>query len=680
MGKFPYEDESLDTEKRVQDLLERLTLDEKFKIMAGHRLWWSNGIKRLKIPEMGFSDGPRGITWHSNYKKNTQFPAPKALAATWDKSLGAVFGKAVAEEVRARKKHILLAPGINIDRTPLNGRVFEYISEDPYFIREMIVPMVKAVQKERIAACIKHYCANNQETNRKFISSEMDERTLREIYTKAFEQITKEADPWSFMNCYNRVNGVYGCENKEIFDLLFNDFGFKGFVMSDWFACKYIKDPSTAVKAGLSIEMPNPILYKKDRLLKSFNEKKFTEEDVNVVVRKMLKIMFLTGMFDKNLPSGAVNTKEHQQASKQIAIASMTLLKNDNHLLPLDKTKIKTIAVLGMNAKKKFGKILYGGSSAVVPPFEITPFEGLQKKLGSNVTFVEDPAQADCAIIFTGLNHDYGQDSEAADRSQEKLIVETTKKNPKTVVVLLNGSPIAMDNWINNAPAILEGWYPGMLGGEVLADTLFGDINPSGKLPITFPKSLKDSPAHKTQRQYPGVGTMVKENMAADAFKKIDIDKFADNKVFYDEGIYVGYRHFDKHNVEPLFPFGFGLSYTTFEYQACDLDKTTVKASETFKAIVTIKNIGKYDGSEVIQVYYSDVEASVDRPIKELFGFEKVALKVGETKKVEIVLRASDLAFYDVKSKNWKVESGKFKILIGTSSRDIKFTKEINVN
>jgi beta-glucosidase len=687
MDKFPYQNESLDTEKRVQDLLERMTLDEKFKIMTGHRLWWSNAIKRLHIPEMGMSDGPRGITLLSNYRKNTQFPAPKALAATWDRNCGAIFGQAVAEEVRARKKHVLLAPGINIDRTPLNGRVFEYISEDPYFIREMIVPMVKAVQKLRIAACIKHYVANNQETNRKFISSEIDERTMREMYMKAFEGIVKEADPWSCMTSYNRVNGVYGCENKEtIIDHLFNKFGFNGFVMSDWFAAKFVKDPSTAVKAGLSLEMPNPILYKKDRLLRSFNEKKFTEDDINIILRRMLKIMFLTGLFDKNLPKGFVNTPEHQQMSKQIAIASMTLLKNEKNLLPLNKESIKTIAVLGTNTNKKFGKLLYGGSSAVVPPFEITPLQGLHKKLGNSVSFIDDPTNADVAIIFTGLNHDKGQDSEAGDRSQlelladqERLIIETAKKNPKTIVVLLNGSPIAMDNWIQSVPAILEGWYPGMYGGEVLADTLFGDINPSGKLPITFPKSLKDSPAHQSQRQYPGIGTMIKENLITDVFRKHDPDKYLDNKVFYDENIYVGYRHFDKNNIEPLFPFGFGLSYTTFEYQTCDLDKSTVKANDTFKAIVTIKNTGGREGAEVIQVYYSDVEASVDRPVKELFGFEKVVIKASETKKVEITLRASDLAFFDVKSKDWKVEPGKFKILIGASSRDIKFTKEITV-
>jgi beta-glucosidase len=686
MTEYPFQNESLDLESRVQDLLQRLTLDEKFHLLSGHHVWWTHPIKRLHVPKMGMSDGPRGISMHSSYAKNTQFPAPKAIAASWDRTCSEKFGKAVAEEIRARGKHVLLAPGINIDRTPLNGRTFEYISEDPFFIKEMIVPLVKAVQKEKIAACVKHYAANNQESNRHFVSAEIDERTLREIYTKAFEFIVKESDPWSFMSCYNRVNGVYGSENKYLlWDLLVETFGFTGFVMSDWFAVKYIQDPSTAINAGLSLEMPNTLLYTKKRLHRALAEGKFTEKRVDEILCRMFRIMMKVGVFDKNVPKGSVNTKEHQEIAKEIAAASMTLLKNENAILPLNKESVKKIFVAGRNAKKKFGRPLYGGSSAVVPPFEITPIEGLKRKLGSDVSFVADPAQADVALIFTGLNHSFGEDSEAADRtrlelpaSEERLILDTVQKNPNTVVVLYNGSPIAMEKWLEKIPGLLEAWYPGMYGGDVVADTLFGDINPSGKLPITFPKSLKDCPAHQNERRYPGIGPKIKENMLTDAFKGQDIiKKMENNKVFYEEGIYVGYRYFDKENIEPLFPFGFGLSYTTFEYEKCDVDITSLKKDQSLRVKVTIKNIGKRSGAEIIQIYYSDPEASVDRPIKELCGFEKVYLGPNEQKTVEIMVKAADFAFYDVQSHQWKVESGKIQLLIGSSSRDIKFQQEI---
>jgi beta-glucosidase len=464
-------------------------------------------------------------------------------------------------------------------------------------------------------------------------------------------------------------------------------FGFKGFVMSDWFAAQNIKDPANMINAGLSLEMPNAILYKVQRLQQSFAEKKFSEERLNEMMRRLLRIMIITGVLDKKLPKGSVNTPQHQTASRQIAESGITLLKNDNNLLPLNKSEIKTVAVLGANANKKFGKFLYGGSSAVIPPFEITPLNGLKRKCGGSIAITNDPSNSDITIIFTGLNHNIGNDSEAGDRKilelpheEEELILSTIQKNPKIIVVLLNGSPIAMERWIDQVPAILEGWYPGMYGGDVLADAIFGDLNPSGKLPITFPKKLSDSPAHKSERTYPGIGSMKKENMISDSLKKVNIEKYSDNKVFYEEGIYVGYRHFDKNQIDPLFPFGFGLSYTTFEYQSYEIEKTTLEQEDQFKISVTLKNTGNRDGAEIVQVYYSDIEASVDRPVKELFGFEKVMLKADETKTIEINLQVSDLAFYDVDSQAWKVEPGQFKILIGASSRDIKFEDEITVN
>jgi len=354
----------------------------------------------------------------------------------------------------------------------------------------------------------------------------------------------------------------------------------------------------------------------------------------------------------------------------------------------LNRAQIKTICVCGYNANRKFGKILYGGSSAVLPPFEITPLKGLKRKLGSKVKFVKDPKNADYVIIVTGLNHDIGMDSEAGDRTQlelpadqEQLILDTVKQNQRTIVVLLNGSPIAMDNWINKVPAIVEGWYPGMLGGDVIADVIFGDINPSGKLPITFPKKLKDSPAHQSPRTFPGEGTIIKENLITDVFKKYDLNKvLTECKVYYEEGIFIGYRWFDKKNIEPLFPFGFGLSYTTFDYMGCELSSSNAKNGDTIKVKVTITNSGKRDGKEVVQIYYSENWPTVERPVKELCAFEKVFVKAGETKTVEIPVKISDFAYFDVESKDWKVDKGAYTLHIGSSSRDIKFSKEIKVD
>jgi len=634
------------------------------------------------------SDGPRGISFHSSYTKNTQFPVPKAIAASWNRECSKWFGEAVAKEIRARKKHILLAPGINIDRTPLNGRTFEYIGEDPFHIKEMIVPLVKSTQSHNIAACVKHYAANNQETHRKFVSVEIDERTFREIYTKAFEFIIKESDPWSIMSCYNRINGVYGSEYKYLLrDLLIDKFGFTGFTMSDWFATKHMKGPAKAIKAGLSLEMPNSIVYKPRFIKKALFQNELEEKDIDDVLERLLRIMFKTGVFDKKVPKGETNTKEHQKIAQKIAEEGIVLLKNENDALPLSEEKVSKLCVLGCNAKRKSGKLLYGGSSAVIPPFEITPMKGLQRRLGSKVKYVSKPEDADAVIIFTGLNHDFGQDSEAGDRSQlelpakeEKLILKTAAKNPNTIVVLINGSPIAMDNWLDSVPAVLEGWFPGMHGGDALAAALFGDINPSGKLPITFPKKLSDCPAHQSKRTYPGEGEIHKENFMLDVFSRRPMERIlAESKVYYDEKIFVGYRWFEKKDIEPLFPFGFGLSYTTFDYVSCGLSQSEVKVDGVVNVKVAIKNSGQRSGAEVIQVYYTELKPTVERPIKELCGFEKVMIEAGETKTVEIPIKIADFAFYDVLTHDWKINPGEYVVHVGSSSQDIKFSKNLTV-
>ncbi|TFG18994.1 MAG: glycosyl hydrolase [Promethearchaeota archaeon] len=656
-----FQDENLDIEDRVKDLINQLTLDEKLTLFPGVRAWWTRKIKRLSFPNMGMSDGPNGVSLHSSgFRKCTQFPVTKCLAATWNTNLAEKTGIAMAEEVRAVNKHILLAPGINIDRTPLNGRTFEYFSEDPFLVKEMTKPFVNGVQSQKIAACVKHYVANNQEHERFKVSAEIDKRTLHEIYLRAFEDVVKKANPWSIMACYNKVNGIYGCENPYILqNVLFDKWGFQGFVMSDWFATRYTSTEG-CITAGLSLEMPTPIVYKRKLLKKGLNEGKFTEQRLDELLKMMLRIMFKTGVFSKNPPKGSRNTPEHQNLAQKIAEEGIVLLKNEG-ILPLDPNKKIKIAVRGRNTKKKMGRLGYGGSSAVVPPFEITPFEGLLSF--PNVEIVKDPKEADYVIIFTEINHDKHEDAENSDRLQiempteeENMINETKKLNSNTIVVLINGSPIAMDNWINGIPAIVEAWYPGMMGGNAIANILFGHINPSGKLPITFPKKIRDSPAHKTPATYPGT-----------------------DKVMYEEGIFVGYRHYDENNIDPLFPFGFGLSYTTFELTKCELSKESLTDDDMLIITVGVKNTGEFSGAEVVQIYATDIESSVERPPKELVGFGKIFLNPNEEKTMEILVKIKDFAFYDVNLEDWKVEPGKFKILIGTSSRSIQFERVVDV-
>ncbi|TET11321.1 MAG: glycosyl hydrolase, partial [Candidatus Thorarchaeota archaeon] len=605
-----YLDEETEIENRVNDLLSRLTLKEKFLLLTSHgrlRLYVTKPIKRLKIPSFKVTDGPLGAAMHSSgFKKNTRFPATVALAASWNRELMTEIGTAMGREVRAVGRHILLAPGMNIARTPLNGRTFEYFSEDPYLTKELAIPLVKGVQSQRIGACLKHYAANNQEIDRRNSSSEVDERTLQEIYLRAFRAVVKEADPWSVMTCYNMVNGVYGSENKYLVqEMLMDEWGFNGLVMTDWFASRNIETTEGCMNAGLTLEMPWPNKYKIKSLETAFREKKFSEETLDDRVRRNIRVMILTGLFDKseNLPKGSRNTPEHQNLARRAAEEGMVLLKNTEDILPLDIDNLKKMSLYGVNLRKKFGRLGYGGSSGVSPPYEITPLAGMTEKCRDKVKLVRNSTSTDVAIIFAGLNHGRGGDSESMDRESLHLDdeqVEEIKKvandHPQTIVCLIAGSPIAMDEWIDDVEAVLLSWYGGMEAGHAIANVLFGNVNPSGKLPLTFPKRLEDSPAHSTSnpRNYPG-----------------DEEK----RIYYDEGIFVGYRWFDNKKIEPLFPFGFGQSYTEFEFSTIHLNRQTIgKPEDVLLVEVDVTNIGERAGSEIIQVYARDVEASVDRP------------------------------------------------------------------
>ncbi len=655
--------------KKAFEILSKLTLDEKFQLLTSpgfRRIYVTKPIKRLRIPSFRTTDGPLGVAYHSSgFKKCTRFPATISVASTWNRGLARAMGVAMAEEVRAVGRHMLLAPGINIARTPLNGRTFEYFSEDPYLTKELAIPFVQGVQSVGIGACVKHYAANNQEIDRRSCNAIIAERPLHEIYLRAFREVVKEADPWAIMGCYNKVNGVYGCENKYLIkDILMDRWGFKGFVMSDWFATRPIETTEGCINGGLSLEMPIPSKYKRKRLQRSLKDGKFSVESLDDLVYRFLRVLLMAQSFEQQ--SGSRNSSEHQNLARIIAEEGMVLLKNHGNLLPLSLDEIDSIALVGRNLKKKFGGFLYGGSSAVKPPYEITPLEGLKEKLKGKVKILSNVSKADIAIVFAGLNHNKGEDSEASDRAklelpteQVELITTTAANNPNTVVVLIAGSPIAMREWINKVPVVLDAWYPGMEGGRAIANVLFGDAEPSGRLPITFPKKLSDSPAHSSRerRHYPG-----------------DDEK----NVFYDEGVFIGYRWFDEKEIEPLFPFGFGLSYTGFEYENVLISKESASANDDSLEIqLDVINIGDRPGADTIQVYSRDIQSSIVRPPQELVGFEKVFLKPNERKTISIQVRARDLAFYDVESHDWKVEQGEFQLKIGRSSRDIKMKTSI---
>ncbi len=659
-------------ESKAREMLAGLTLEEKFKLLtsnARRRFYVTDPIKRLEIPSFKMTDGPLGVARHSgSFKKCTRFPATIALAATWNRDLPRAMGKAIAREVASIGRHMLLAPGTNIHRTPLNGRTFEYFSEDPHLTKEMAIPFVKGVQEEGIGACLKHYAANNQETDRRSSNSVVDERTLHEIYLRAFRETVIEADPWAVMGSYNKVNGTYGCEHKYLIrDILMERWNFDGFVVSDWFATRPIETTEGCVNGGLSLEMPWPARYKTGSLQKSFEKKLFSEEAIDDLVLRILRVMFLCGAFENgDSPRHDYrNSPEHQELSRKIAEEGMVLLKNDSDLLPLNPNDATTIFVAGPNLKKKFGKLLYGGSSAVVPLYEITPYEGLKERIGKDC-FTDDPEKADIAIIFAGLDHGKGKDSETADRKtlklpgeQISLIIETAKVNPNTIVVLIAGSPISMDDWLDNVPTVLIAWYAGMESGRAITNVLFGDTSPSGKLPITFPKILSDSPAHSTgyPKTYPG-----------------DEEK----NVHYEEGILVGYRWFDTKEIEPLFPFGFGLSYTDFIFGSSLIESSTVyEMDDRFEVKVELENIGPRIGSEVIQVYASIEDSAVQRPKQELVGFKKIYIKDKEKAKSVIKINARDLAYYDIKRHDWRLEPGVYRIFIGNSSRSIFDEHEI---
>ena len=574
-------------------------------------------------------------------------------------------GEALGKECRATGGRTLLGPAINITRTPLCGRTFEYLSEDPHLNSRLVVPLVQGIQRQGVAACIKHFAVNNQESNRVRVSAEVSERALQEIYLPAFRAAVEEADAWAVMAAYNGINGTPACENEDLLKRRLRDeWGFRGFVVSDWFAARFTSSAEACVRGGLSLEMPGKgARYTPKKLREGLAELRFTEADIDANLSGLLRAMILTGHLDSDSPRGERNIPEHRALALELAVSSATLLKNDRKTLPLDCSRSATIALLGPRLDKRNCLPLWGGSAGVWPPDEITPLRGMQEENEGRFTFVTNPAKADAVILFVGLSHRPGLDSEVKDRAslalpweQDDLVRKTLAINPNTIVVLTSGSPVAMP-WADDVPAILQSWYAGMEGGRAIARLLFGDSNPSGKLPVTFPRSLEDISAHSSPRTFPG----------------------SRETVHYEEELMVGYRDFDKRGIEPLYPFGHGLSYTHFAYH--DLEYVVEPTASDSAVVITMMliNEGEVAGAEVVQLYVADRQAGSDRPDQALRAFIKVSLEAGARQALRFTLRRDDLAYFCPKANSWRGRGGDYDVRLGSSSRDIRLRGTVHI-
>lgn len=698
--------EKVQMEKRIEKLIKKMTLEEKVGLLHGNSKFYVAGVERLGIPEWSLSDGPHGVRAEINRHdwayagwtndSASYFPTGTAFAAAWNPELAYRRGEVLGEEARWRKKDVLLGPGVNIIRSPLCGRNFEYMSEDPYMNSVLAVAYIKGLQSRDVACSVKHFAVNNQETNRTTVDVECSERALREIYLPAFKAAVQEGGALTVMAAYNKFRGEFCAENNYLVrKILRNEWGFDGVYVTDWGAA-HSTVPS--MEAGLDLEMGTLIdkyedWYYANPLIEAVKSGKIPMSLVDEKVGDVLRVMIKTNVLDpkKRFGPGSMNTKEHQQATYDAAAEAIVLLKNQNNLLPLDFSSIKSLAVIGDNATRKHSN---GGlSSEIKAVYEVTPLEALRAKWGDKVdirfaqgyeklsTFVEGSNNgqssgtfssktqesdallkeavevartSDVALLVCGLNHDY--DTESFDRlnmdipyGQVELIQEVVKANPRTIVVMIAGSPLNMAAVDICSPAIVWAWFNGMEGGNALVDVLSGKVNPSGKMPFTTPVSLDQSPAHALGN-FPG----------------------RDLNVNYEEDILVGYRWFDTKGLPVVYPFGYGLSYTTFDYSNLNTDKETYDQADTIQATFTLTNTGDREGAEVAQLYVSDPVCSVMRPVKELKGFKKVFLKPGESRRITLDIPVSSLAFYSEAQSQFVVEPGEFILQLGASASDIK--------
>jgi beta-glucosidase len=660
----------------IESIIEKMTLEEKAALCTGASPWTTTPVERLGIPEMTVSDGPHGVRRVADVNDfvagslpATCFPTASCTASTWDVELIYTMGQVLAEECNALKVDVVLGPGVNMKRTPLGGRNFEYFSEDPYLTGQMAASFINGVQSKGIGTSLKHYATNNQESQRMTINAKIDERTLREIYLPAFETAVKKAKPWTVMCAYNKLNGKYGSENsKLLMDILKNEWGFEGFVVSDWGA---VHDRVEAMKAGLDLEMPGPRDRRVKAVIEAVRSGVLNESVLNESVRRILGIVFRAAKTEKGCTFNAV---AHHALARQIAADGMVLLKN-NGILPLKEQK--HIAVIGLAAKEAY---FQGGGSSHINPIQVDePFLELKKVAPHTTEFsysegysadasfdqqlidsaVKEATTADVALLYLSLpasKESEGYDRPDLDLTQQQvaLIKAITAVQPNTVVILNNGDPVVMSEWIDGVAAVLEAWMMGQAGGGAIADILYGKINPSGKLAETFPLKLADTPAYIN---FPG------EN----------------GEVRYGEGIFIGYRYYDTKKISVQFPFGYGLSYTEFKYSNPKVSAALFKDIDGLTISVDVTNTGKVAGKEIVQVYVHDRKSKLVRPPKELKGFVKVALQPAETKTVSIPLDFRAFAYFHPGYNQWITEDGEFDILIGSSSADIRCVQTITM-
>lgn len=709
-----YLDDSKPIEDRIEDALSRITVEEKVALIHAQSKFSSPGVARLGIPEFWMTDGPHGIRpevlwdeWNQAGWTNDScvaFPALTCLAATWNPEAALLYGQSIGEEARYRNKTVLLGPGVNIYRTPLNGRNFEYMGEDPYLASQMVVPYVKGVQQNGVAACVKHYALNNQEINRHTTNVIVDDRALYEIYLPAFKAAVQEGKAWAIMGSYNLYKNQHNCHNRYLLnDILKGEWGFDGVVVSDWGG---VHNTEEAIYNGMDMEfgswtnglskgMGNAYdnYYLAHPYLKQIKEGKIGTKELDDKVRRILRLAFRTTM-NRNRPYGAMLSEEHIAAARKIGEEGIVLLQNKKNILPIDLNRTKKIAVIGENALKMM--TVGGGSSSLKVQYECSPLDGIKRRMGDGIEIsyargyvgdtggqfdgvssgqnlkddrsarqlIEEAVRiaqsADYVIFIGGLNKSGHQDCEDTDRKglelpykQDKVIGALAKVNKNLIVVNISGNAVAMP-WISEVPAVIQAWYLGTEAGNAIASVLVGDVNPSGKLPFTFPEKLEDVGAHQLG-DYPG---------------RQREDGIFDEK--YNESIFVGYRWTDKQKIRPLFPFGHGLSYTTFAYGKATVNKKVMKIDEQIAITVPITNTGKRIGSEIVQLYISDLKSSLPRPIKELKGFSKIQLAPGEPQEVTFLIDKQALSFFNDSRHEWVAEPGKFEAQIAASATDIK--------
>jgi beta-glucosidase len=667
--------QSVDYREKAAKLVAKMTLEEKASLCSGETAWSTKAIPRLGIPSIFMTDGPHGLRKaegfdFTNSVPATCFPTASALASSWNPALAQKMGEALAVESQANDVQILLGPGVNMKRSPLGGRNFEYFSEDPILAGTIATAYINGVQSQGVGTSMKHFAANSQETERMSNSSNVDERTLNEIYFPAFEMAIKNAQPWTVMCSYNRLNGVYASESPYLLnDVLKKQWGFKGFVVSDWGA---VNERAAGVDAGLGLEMPASGGFNDKKIVDAVKNGTLSEARLNEIVIDVLAVTLKAK--DSHKKGIVVDKIKHNELARQVSSECIVLLKNDNAILPL-KSSLKKIAIVGDFGKNP--RYQGAGSSQVRPTQILNALTELQKLAkGTQFSFstgynsegetndtqiaeaVQNAKNAELVIVFAGLPDSY--ESEGYDRNNlnmpaghNKLIAEVAKANANIVVVLMNGAAVSMP-WKNDVTAIVEAYLGGQAGGGAIADVLTGKVNPSGKLSETFPARLEDTP---TAIDFPS----------------------RDGNAIYGEGVFIGYRYYDKKKIEPNFPFGYGLSYTTFDYSDITANTTSAKDSDEITIAVKVKNTGKVAGKEVVQLYVHEQESEVARPENELKHFEKVSLLPGEEKTVSFKLTSRDFAYFNTKSHDWVIKSGKFDVLVGSSSRNLPLQQTIDI-